>query len=245
MKNKKNFDIQAYMAGVEKEFSAVGGHSNFDDNTNLDLSFDANQAEQPQVQLKQAAPYQVTVTSAGNVSNPTGAGGAVVLFGHNLYAQSATFGSAAGITVTPAAGVSYLQLLTQSMINPFETSLIRISGGGTNANLQALEALSIHSTDASGQSAIIPIYPTSYISPMQNIANIIDIPFNVKIDGNNYITFTLLANASVTLNFFPMNKVNGSRSLNGQASLQQYATPNVPVASMPVYVSAQQMKQLK
>ncbi len=237
MKNK-NFNIDAYMKSVESQFSNASGEYNFDNNTELDLSFDAQ--PMAQVQLKQPAPYQVSVT------NSTGGSLTAILFGKNIYEQAVNYGSAVGITVTPAAGVSYIQLLNQSASQPFETSLIRISSGtATTGIVQVQQALSIVSSDASGQSATIPLFPTSYFSANQYQSGIIDIPYNVKIEGNTYISFTVLANTTVMFDFFPMNKFNSARNLNGQSALQQYATPNVPVAAMPLYVTPRQVAGLK
>lgn len=234
---KNNFDIELYMRQAEARFSGANGEDEygFDSNTELDFSFDATPA--PTVALKQPAPYQVAVT------NSTAGPLTAILFGRNIWELTANFGSAVGITVTPASSVPYIQLLNQSASQPFETSLIRIQSTNTS---QVTQVINIVSSDANGQSAQIPLYTTSYFSANQFQSGIVDVPFTLKIEGNTYISFTVLASTTVTFDFFPMNKVNQSRNLNGQSALQNYATPNVPVAAMPLYVSPRQigMKQI-
>ncbi len=234
---KNNFNIDAYMREAEAQFSGADGEFDygFDSNADLDLSFDAV-APAPAVQLKQPAPYQVSVvnSTAGTLT--------AILFGRNIYELTTNFGSAVGITVTPASSIPYIQLLNQSASQPFETSLIRIQSTNT---AQVTQVINIVSSDANGQSVNIPLYTTSYFSANQFQSGIVDVPYTLKIDGNTYISFSVLANTTVIFDFFPMNKVNQARNLNGNTALQNYATPNVPVAAMPLYVSPRQIGAMK
>ena len=231
---KNNFNIDAYLRNAEAEFSGADGSEfdyGFDGNADLDFSFDAAPAA-PIAPLKQPAPYQISVV------NSTAGSLTAILFGKNIYDNTANFGSAVGITCTPASSISYNQLLNQSAAQPFETSLIRIQSTNT---AQVTQVININSSDANGQSANIPLYTTSYFSANQFQSGIVDIPYTLKVEGNTYISFTVLANTTVIFDFFPINKVNQSRNLNGQSALQNYATPNVPVAAMPLYVSPRQI----
>ena len=230
MKNK--FNIDEYLNFAERKYSGANGngydYSNFDSNTDLDLSFDGA-TPMAVAPAKQAAPYQVNVTNA-----TTGTLNAK-LFGQSKYLLSTNFGSDVGITVTPAqSSVTYVQLLQQSASQPFETSLVRISSANTN-QVQAI--LEVESFDANGQKCTIPLITQSYFSAMQFQSGIVDVPFSVKIDANTSITFPVFASTTVTLTFFPANKANIARQLSGGATLQNYAMPNIAVASAPVYVS--------
>ena len=82
----------------------------------------------------------------------------------------------------------------------------------------------------------------SYFSANQFQSGILDIPFSLRIDGNTNLQFYVLGNTTVVLTFFPANKANISRQLSGKGTLQNYATPNVPVAAMPLYVTPRSMR---
>lgn len=174
------------------------------------------------IPAKQATPYQV------NVTNTTAGTLTVTLFGMNSYLLTPNFGTSVGVTVTPAqSNVSYLELLQQSASQPFETSLIRIQ---TSNAAQITQILNLTSKDANGQSCTIPIITQSYFSANQYQSTILDVPYPVKIDGSTYLTFPILASTTATYTFFPAEKVNIARNLNGANQQQVYATPNVPVA---------------
>jgi hypothetical protein len=242
---KRNFDIDAYLRQAEAQFSGVDGfddfdgESSFDSNTNLDLSFDADEMSMatgaaPAAPMKQPSPYQVSVV------NSTAGILTATLFGMNQYLLTANFGSAAGITVTPSqSNVSYLELLQQSASQPFETSLVRIQSTNT---AQVTQIITITSKDANGQLCQIPLITQSYFSANQFQSGILDIPFSIKIDGNTNLQFPVLGNTTVVITLFPSNKSNLSRNLNGVSALQQYAPPSVPVAAMPVYVNPTTMR---
>ncbi len=239
---RNNFDIDAYLRDAEAEFSGFDGDSDFTSNTDLDLGFDGDDdgfdsygadggGGSP---AKQPSPYQVSVvnSTAGTLT--------AVLFGMNQYLLTTNFGSAVGITVTPSqTNVSYLELLQQSASQPFETSLIRIQSTNT---AQITQILTITSKDANGQLCQIPVITQSYFSANQFQSGILDVPFALRIDGNTNLQFSVLANTTVVLTFFPKEKVNQSRQLNKQGSLQPYAMPSVPVAAMPVYVTPKTMR---
>jgi hypothetical protein len=140
------------------------------------------------------------------------------------------FNNAAGLNVAPGqTNVSYLQLLNQSGDQPFETSLIRIQS--TNAS-QVTQIITITSLDANGQSVSIPLITSSYFSAYQQQSGIMDIPYALRIDGNVYLNFLVLANATVTLTFFPAAKVNSARDLSGKGQVQPYGAPAVNVGGV-------------
>lgn len=234
-------NIDRYIAMAEDNFSGASGYQ--DPNlANLDLSFEGEfgadgdyyYAEGDEmggmsyatggasVPAKQPSPYQV------NVTNTTGGNLTAILFGLNTYLLTPNFGSAVGVTVTPAqTNVSYLELLQQSASQPFETSLIRVQ---TTTQPQLTQILTVTSKDANGQLCQIPIITQSYFSANQFQGTILDIPYPVKIDGNTSISFTILAGETATYTFFPAEKINSSRILGGGSELQQYSAPAVPVA---------------
>lgn len=239
---KTKFDITGYLADAEAQFSGFDGNDmySFDDNSQLFFNADADMysadaAERVAApERRSPSPYQLVIT------NTTAGTLAAVLFGKNIYLLSTNYGSAVGLTVEPSqSNVSYLQLLQQSGDQPFETSLIRIQ---TTTNTQLTQIVNITSTDANGQQCTIPLITQSYFSANQFQSTILDIPYNLKIDGNTYLTYNVLADETVTMTFFPAEKANVSRMLGGASTLQKYGVPSVPVAAQPMYVTPASMR---
>ena len=237
---RKNFDIDAYLTEAEEKFSGFygdydsfdNGYDNFDDygfegydNFADDYMFEGEDMNfAGQTQPKSPTPYQVTVenTTAGTLT--------AILFGKNQFLLSTNFGSATGIIVTPAQNnVSYLFLLQQSADQPFETSLIRIQSANT---VQITQILTVTVLDANGQSATLPIITQSYFSSYQQQSGILDVPYSLKIDGNTSVSFPVLATTTVIITFFPSEKVDTARALNGKGAKAVYGNPQVNLGGM-------------
>lgn len=228
----KKFDITDYISNVQGQLSAANGnnYSNFAG----DYSFlEAQGGQGAMVALpapvapnaKSPSPYQLII------SNSTAGSLTCVLFGQNQYLLEPNYGSATGITVTPAAtNVSYTQLLQQSAFQPFETSLIRIQCGLNPTQITQLINLNV--TDANGQTAGIPIYTQDYFSAYQQQPGILDMPYNMKIDGNTSLSFIVLASTTVFMTFFPAVKVNPARLVGGQGADVIYSNPQVNLGGM-------------
>ncbi len=229
---KNNFNIDRYLDEAEQRFSGFYG-DDYDDFIGDD--FDLFEGDEELMQysnatgggmdmLKTPAPYQVLVnnTTAGNLT--------LVMFGYNQFLLSTNFGSSVGLSVTPAqTNVSYLQLLTQSSSQPFETSLIRIQSANTT---QVTQIITISVSDANGQSATLPIITQSYFSSYQQQSGILDVPYSLKIDGNTSVSFPVLATTVVIITFFPAEKVDTARALNGKNAKAVYGNPQVNLGGM-------------
>jgi hypothetical protein len=233
---RNNFNIDRYLDEAEERFSGFYGDDYDDYDDFIGDDFDLFEGEGDDLMsysnatgggvdmLKTPAPYQVLVinTTAGSLN--------LVMFGYNQFLLSTNFGSSVGLSVSPAqSNVSYLQLLTQSASQPFETSLIRIQS--SNAS-QVTQIITVTVTDANGQSATLPIITQSYFSSYQQQSGILDVPYSVKIDGNTSLTSTILANTTVTYTFFPAEKVNVAKGLGGQGAVQVYGNPQVNLGGM-------------
>ena len=230
---RKNFDIDAYLTEAEEKFSGFyGDYDSYDNDSNFDDygydDFDGYSDEDnfagAMPQAKSPTPYQVTVenTTAGTLT--------AILFGKNQFLLSTNFGSATGIIVTPAQNnVSYLFLLQQSADQPFETSLIRIQSANT---VQITQILTVTVLDANGQSATLPIITQSYFSSYQQQSGILDVPYSLKIDGNTSVSFPVLATTTVIITFFPSEKVDTARALNGKGAKAVYGNPQVNLGGM-------------
>lgn len=224
----ENFNVDRYLDEAEERFSGFNGGYENDDYFMDDVrdSYDSySMASGGGVDmLKSPSPYQVTVT------NTTSGTLTCVLFGKNQYLLSTNFGSAAGLTVTPAqTNITYLELLQQSADQPFETSLIRVQSSNST---QVTQILTVSVKDANGQSATLPIITQSYFSSYQQQSGILDVPYNLKVDANTSVTSPILANTTVTFTFFPSEKVNPSKGLKGKQPVQQYGNPQVNLGGM-------------
>jgi hypothetical protein len=226
---KNNFNIDRYLDEAEERFSGFYGDDYDDfDGDDFDLfegEDDYSMATGGGIDMvKSPSPYQVTVT------NTTSGTLTLVLFGKNQYLLSTNFGSSVGLIVTPAqTNVSYLQLLQQSADQPFETSLLRVQSSNST---QITQILTVTITDANGQSATLPIITQSYFSSYQQQSGILDIPYQLKIDGNTSVTTPILANTTVTYTFFPAEKVNLAKGLAGKPAVQMYGNPQVNLGGM-------------
>lgn len=232
---RNNFNIDRYLDEAEQRFSGFYGDDYDDYDDFLGDDFDLFEGEDDLMDyseaqgggvnmLKTPAPYQLLVqnTTAGSLN--------LVMFGYNQFLLSPNFGSSVGLVVAPAqSNVSYLQLLTQSSSQPFETSLIRIQSSNTN---QVTQIIAVTVTDANGQSATLPIITQSYFSSYQFQSGILDVPYSVKIDANTNLTSTILGNTTVTFTFFPAEKVNVAKGLQGQGAVQVYGNPQVNLGGM-------------
>jgi len=240
---ENNFNIDRYLSEAEEKFSGFegdyddydldeyedddDGYDGFDDYDMAEDMIDEDEWDNvggKAVGGKTPSPYQLTIvnTTAGSLT--------AIIFGKNKYLLSTNFGSATGLTVTPAqSNVSYLELLQQSAEQPFETSLIRVQS--SNAT-QVTQILTVTVKDANGQSATLPIITQSYFSSYQQQSGILDVPYNLKVDGNTNVAFTVLAGATVTLTLFPSEKVNISKGLAGKKPVQMYGNPQVNLGGM-------------
>lgn len=208
------------MSGFDSYDSFEGDMSYFD---NDDMSYFDNDdmsyaTGAPNASSAISDPYviQYVNTTAGNLT--------AVIFGYNDYFGSANFGSAAGITITNLQGGTYSRLLAQSNNKFFKIGKWRFQSA-TSAQLQ--ETLSITHVDANGKTYTTPLNLSIMRDAYQQQADIIDVSKSVTIDGNTEISFTLVANATLTISMFPVAVVSGKAELNGGVSLNRARAPRL------------------
>ena len=61
----------------------------------------------------------------------------------------------------------------------------------------------------------------------QQQADIIDVTKSVTIDGNTEVSFTLVANATLTISMFPVAVLSGKAELNGGVDLNRARAPRL------------------
>jgi hypothetical protein len=238
----RKFNIDNYLSEAEERFSGVDGRDNawggggdtFSGIDEENYGADAVRAGSPAVAqgapAKAPIPYQVIVT------NTTGSNGTAVVFGRNKWLLTSNFGSSAGVTVTPSqTNISYLMLLQQSGDQPFQTQLIKMSSDNTS---QIDQSFTTTTFDASGQEATTPLITDAYVSAYQNQDKRVELPVNLRIDGNSYISFSILASTTATITFFPSVKVNPAQAVVGAPPVRNYGRADVPFGGLLGYGKA-------
>ncbi len=220
MKYQK-FDTQAYRNAAQDQFSGADGWENF----NQEPAFNADggpamNADGPQ--LVDAPELDFTIVNTSTTVSAT-----CVLFGGSLYLTGGgTFGSGATITVTPAYGVGYTQILQDSINNPFTVGMIRMQSTNTS---QVTQGISIVSTNIYGATATDPLNMVTAISEYQYQNTIARSTRAFDVTGDVYISFPVLASTTVICSIYSKKKVNIARALNGVPSLGVYGAPNMGI----------------
>ncbi len=176
-------------------------------------------------QAPMSQPYEIKVVNASTGSlNCT-------LFG--AYTNAAVgvinFGNSASLTITSTiSGVTYAQLLLQTMQKPFEVAEMFVNSS-TSAQLTANYTLNF--TDANGNNFGKPIVTKK--DPYQNSSTDLIIPYRYKIDGATDLQFTMEASATVIITFYPIASFDAFRIAMGGNPVKRYSSPNL-VKALPV-----------
>lgn len=156
-----------------------------------------------------STPYQLDIinkTDEPKIANLFG-------FNKNYDKRDSNFSSEEGIEIHPSQyNVSYSELLAQTALQPFKTSLIRIYA---KTEEQVKQIITIKCVDANGQTVTIPLITESYWSENQPQKNIIDIPYCYNQDANTELFIKILPKERVVITLFPDEKINTSRLLRG------------------------------
>lgn len=182
-------------------------------------------AAAPASSAKKSQPYAVVVSSASGASVQN-----FDVLGAYQYINNSGF-TAGGdlvigsITISSAIpGVTYRELLYQSMNNPFTIGLTYLQCSSPAA--QVNEVFTISTKDANGTEVKIPIVPN--IDPYQQQNNINVVEQEYRIDGYTKLTFAnILPNAVLTIRWFPADNINPARALSGQPAGRAFGNPNV------------------
>ena len=170
-----------------------------------------------------ASPYIV------NIVNSTGAALTAILFGHNIYAATANYGSAVGLVVTNAADPngSYYQLLSQSATKPFVVNRWRFISSTTS---QLSQTMTVTFTEANGRRVTLPISLVVHKDAFQNATDSVDVTYPLKIDGDTYLSISIVAGATLTLVMFPSQIADVSALMTQQTAVRPYADPVLSLA---------------
>tara|TARA_R110001599_G_scaffold5726_3_gene28503 strand:- start:7587 stop:8333 length:747 start_codon:yes stop_codon:yes gene_type:complete len=155
----------------------------------------------------------------------------------NAYAnlQATNQGNVAAITISMGiSGLTYLEMLYQSMNKPFTIGLTYLSSANAS---QVLETLKISQKDINGNESHKTVAPT--IDPYQQQTGKVAIAFNYKIDGFTQVTISsILASATLSMYLYPAENVAAGRALTGGQVVKGFSNPDVVKRDQVQVVSA-------
>lgn len=217
-------ELHGYINGTERmsgfdSYDNEGDMSYFDDD---DMSYfdgdDMSYADGPGASSAVSDPYviQYENTTAGDLT--------AVIFGYNDYFGVVNYGNPVGITITNLQGGTYGRLIAQSNNKFFKIGKWRFQST-TPAQLQ--QTLQINHVDANGKQYSTPLNLSIMRDAYQQQDDIIDVVKPVTIDGNSYITFTLVASATIVISMFPTSVISGKAELNGGSLMNRARAPRL------------------
>lgn len=209
------------MSGFDDSGFDGDSMSYFDDMDNFegDYGFDGDEMSYADDMSYASGSRPVAVSDPYVVQYANGAPGNVpaVLFGYNDYTDliaTPNYGNAATTTITNLQGGTYQRLIAQSNNKFFKIGKWRFQSTSP-AQLQV--TLNINHVDANGKTYTTPLNLSIMRDAYQQQSDIIDVTKPVTIDGNTYITFTLIGSATLTISMFPVAVLSGKAKLNGGA----------------------------
>lgn len=151
-----------------------------------------------------------------------------ILFGYNDYFNQPNFGNnVPDVTITnlqTGTSAGYGRMIAQSNNKFFKIGKWRFQCS-LPAQLQI--TLNINHVDANGKTYTTPLNLSIMRDAYQQQPDIIDITKPVIIDGNTFITFTLLVSATLTISMFPTSVISGKAKLNGGHSVNSARAPRL------------------
>ena len=150
-----------------------------------------------------------------------------ILFGYNDNFNQPNFGNALTTVITnlqTGTILGYGRMIAQSNNKFFKLGKWRFQCT-TAAQLQI--TLNINHVDANGKTYTSPLNLSIMRDAYQQQPDIIDVTKPVTIDGNTFITFSLLAGTTFTISMFPVSVISGKAKLNGGTSLNSARAPRL------------------
>lgn len=163
-------------------------------------------------------PYVIQYTNT-NLVNVT-----AILFGYNDFFGSATYGNPGGVVITNLQGGTYGRLLAQSNNKFFKIGKWRFQ---SISAAQLSQTLTLNHVDANGKQYSTPLNLSIMRDAYQQQSDILDVTKPLTIDGNTYISFTLLAGVTLVISMFPVSVISGKAELNGGRLLNKAKAPRL------------------
>lgn len=221
--NKVEKELHGYISGTERMSgfdsydSYEGDMSYFDDSSSFDGD-DFSYANGGSNTMNVSDPYVI------QYANTTTANVTAILFGYNDYFAATNGGNVAAIVITNLQGGTYGRLLAQSNNKFFKIGKWRFQSSTAS---QLSQTLTINHVDANGKIQSVPLNLSIMRDAYQQQSDIIDVTRPVSVDGNTYITFTLIGSATLVISMFPVSVLSGLAVLNGGQDLNTARAPRL------------------
>jgi hypothetical protein len=221
--NKVEKELHGYISGTERMSgfdsydSYEGDMSYFDDSSSFDGD-DFSYASGGSNTMNVSDPYVI------QYANTTTANVTAILFGYNDYFGDTNYGNPVAVVITNLQGGTYGRLIAQSNNKFFKIGKWRFQSS-TSTQLQ--QTLSINHVDANGKVQTVPLNLSIMRDAYQQQSDIIDVTRPVSVDGNTYITFTLIGSATLVISMFPVSVLSGLAVLNGGQDLNTARAPRL------------------
>lgn len=228
--NSVEKELHGYINGTER-FSGYdsydsyeGDMSYFDDDDmsyfdNDDMSYAYGA---PGARSVVSDPYVIQYQNTNTTTSRT-----AILFGYNDYFNQSNFGMNADIVVTnlqTGTTAGYGRLVAQSNNKFFKIGKWRFQSSSSS---QLAQTLQINHVDANGKQYSTPLNLSIARDAYQQQDDILDVTKPVTIDGNSYVTFTLLAGTTLVISMFPVEVLSGKAKLNGGQQLNVARAPRL------------------
>lgn len=223
--NKFEKEIHNYISGTERMSgydsydSAEGDMSYFDDSgfdgDNFGADGDMSYAD-GDMSYATGASQNVGISDPYVISyqNTTTTNATAILFGYNDYFGSTNYGNPVAVVITNLQGGTYGRLIAQSNNKFFKIGKWRFQ---STVPSQLQQTLTIYHVDANGKQYSTPLNLSIMRDAYQQQSDILDVTKPVTVDGNTYVTFTLIASTTLTISMFPVAVLSGKAKLNGGA----------------------------
>lgn len=221
--NKVEKELHGYISGTERMSgfdsydSYEGDMSYFDDSSSFDGD-DFSYASGGSNTMNVSDPYVI------QYANTTTANVTAILFGYNDYFGDTNYGNPVAVVITNLQGGTYGRLIAQSNNKFFKIGKWRFQSS-TSTQLQ--QTLSINHVDANGKVQTVPLNLSIMRDAYQQQSDIIDVTRPVSVDGNTFITFTLIGSATLVISMFPVSVLSGLAVLNGGQDLNTARAPRL------------------
>lgn len=224
--NKFEKEIHNYISGTERMSgydsydSAEGDMSYFDDSEGFDgdsfAAADGDYSGDAGMSYATGGSQNVGISDPYVISyqNTTTSNVTAILFGYNDYFGATNYGNPTAVVITNLQGGTYGRLIAQSNNKFFKIGKWRFQ---STVPSQLQQTLTIYHVDANGKQYSTPLNLSIMRDAYQQQSDILDVTKPVTVDGNTYVTFTLIASTTLTISMFPVAVLSGKAKLNGGA----------------------------
>jgi hypothetical protein len=219
--NTAEKELFNYIQGTERMSGADSYEddvmSYFDDSS----SFDGNNfsyAGGNNASMPQSDPYILSY------QNTTASDVTAILFGYNDYSIATNYGNPTAVVITNLQGGTYARLLTQSNNKPFKISRWRLQSSSSS---QLSKTFTINHVDGNGKQYSLPLNLSVARDAYQQQSDVLDVNKAVTVDGNTYITFTLVASQTLVIAMYPTSIISPKAEINGGQFLNNAIAPRL------------------